>query len=633
MRRKISCPIMFSNLSYENRADYLVLLKETEAERVFIATGRDFIFTKFDNQYEKALKELGNHIQYFKQEGLEVGIWVNSFGFGNPLSVKEAKVTTGMTKIKSILGKEVGDAFCPEDSDYVELFCYQLRRIAELNPTMIMLDDDLCLSVRPGIGCFCDKHIALLEEELGYPVNFDSLFEEMFSGARNELRDAWLKVMGNTLRKFCRMVRKAVDSVNTNIRMGFCAGYTSWDIEGVTASELSHILAGNTKPFLRFTGAPYWVSKMSNRFPGQRLHNVIEFAREQEVWCREEGIEIFNEADSYPRARYQVPANLLECFDAATVASSDMDTLKYLFDYFSDTNYETGYIRIHKKNKGLYEFLEKHFNEKETIGVQVYERMRKIADMELSAEWNEKQIMTTELPVAAAILTSNGIPVTYEKNAECAVAFNVNVDMIEEMPKRLIIDVVAAKRLQEKGIDVGLEEMVLIGTKVCPSVEVFEHNCISIAASKGRYFDCKLKEGANIESYFEVNGRKIPASYTYKKDGVEYLVYTFDAYSIPQSGTVFCSYGRQAQLFDFYSDFPIVRKSPYLYQLCKRNENETVAFFANIFEDEMFEFDIELDQVYQEAECYGIDASLNRTVLHVNSEVAPYGMFAIRLVR
>ena len=55
------------------------------------------------------------------------------------------------------------------------------------------------------------------------------------------------------------------------------------------------------------------------------------------------------------------------------------------------------------------------------------------------------------------------------------------------------------------------------------------------------------------------------------------------------------------------------------------------AFFANIFEDELFDFEIELDREYKSVECYGVEATLEGKVLKVHSEVAPYGMFAIRL--
>lgn len=628
MKRNMSCPVLFDNVTYENRAEYVRMIKEVGARRVFIAPGREFIFRK---EMDERVKRLQDHVQYFQGEGLEVGVWVNSFGFGNPFSKEEAGIAAGFTKIRAVSGRELGDAICPEDERYVAMFCEQIQRIASVKPDLIMLDDDLCLSVRPGIGCFCEKHIQLMEEKLGHPINRETMQEDFFEGPKNAYRDAWLDVMSETMKKFCYQVREALDEVDESIRLGFCAGYTSWDMEGATAIELTHILAGNTKPFLRFTGAPYWVSKMSNRFPGQRLHNIIEFARAQMKWCENEGIEVFNEADSYPRARYQVPGNLLECFDAATVASDDMDTLKYLFDYFSSTGYETGYLKLHKKNAGLYEFLEQHFTEKKAVGVQVYERMQKFADFDIPKGWNQKQIMMTELPVAAAILTGLSVPVTYEENPECAVAFHENVDAVTTMPKRMILDMVAAKRLQEKGVDVGLLDVPKTTREMSPPVECFGKERISIASSSGIYYDCQVKENAVIESVFELDGEEMIASYTYDNGETKFLVYAFDAYSIPQSGTVFCSYGRQQQLFDFYADYPVLKKCPYVYQLCKRDEKETVAFFANIFEDEIFDFEVELDKEYKHVDCYGITAKLCGKVLKVYSEVPAYGMFAIRL--
>ena len=627
MKRTLSCPIMLSNFSAENREDYLNMAREVEASRIFIAVGREAVYYEDPQQVFPPLAEA---IRYFRANGMEVGVWINSYGFGVPLTPEGKKLTQGMARIRSALGEEREDALCPEDPRYTALFCDQMRRIAETEPDLIMLDDDLCLSVRPGLGCFCDFHMKKLEEKTGRALNPNTLMQDFFVGGRNPLRDAFCEVMAETNRAFCAAVRRAVDEVNSRIRVGFCAGYTSWDIEGATAAELTHLLAGNTKPFLRYTGAPYWVSKMVNRFPGQRLHSVIEFTRAQAHWCRNEGIECFNEADSYPRARYQVPANLLECFDAATVASSGMDSLKYLFDYYSSTGYETGYAKLHKKNRPLYAFLEEGFASKKAAGVQVFERMRKFADMEFPEGWNQKRIMTTSHPMAAAVLTALTVPVTYEENPACGVAFNVNVDAVETMPKRMILDLVAAERLQARGIDVGLEKAELLPGEPNPPFERFGEERVSIYGSQGRYFRCALKSGAVVESVFEME-EEIPASYRYFNGETDFLVYTFDAYSVPQGGTVFCSYARQQQLLDFYSDFPVVRKAPFLYSLCKRSEGETAVFFANLFEDELFDFEIELDRDYADVTCFGAEVSLEGRRLKVRSEVAPYGMFALCL--
>ena len=254
MKRNLSCPVMFSNLDAENRSDYLKTAREAGAFRIFIAVGRDALYYEDPDTVFPVLAE---HIRWFRENGMETGVWINSYGFGVPLTPLGEKLTQGMTRIRSALGEERVDAFCPEDPRYTALFCDQLRRIAETDPDLIMLDDDLCLSVRPGLGCFCEHHMKKLEEKTGKKLNFSSLMQDFFVGGKNPLREAFLEIMAETNRTFCTAVRNAVDEVNARIRVGFCAGYTSWDIEGATAAELTHILAGNTKPFLRFTGAPY----------------------------------------------------------------------------------------------------------------------------------------------------------------------------------------------------------------------------------------------------------------------------------------------------------------------------------------------------------------------------------------
>lgn len=629
MSRKLIVPEMLSNLNRDNRDEYLRQLKEAKADRLFIAVDRCHFF---ENDRSAMTEKLAEYVHFFEAGGIEVGAWVQAFGFGNPLTKREAAVSQGMTKIKSVMGNECGDAFCPEDPQYMERYCAVIKSIARAKPTLLMLDDDLCLSVRPGIGCFCDNHMQLLEKRLGRPLNKDTMARELFTGAENEARRAWLDVMGDSLRKFCRTVRQSVDEVDPSIRVGFCAGFTSWDIEGADAIELSNILAGDQEPFLRFTGAPYWVAPHWNRFCGQRLHGVIEFAREQEVWCKNTGIECFSEADSYPRPRYHIPGNLLECFDAAMIASGNTGDLKYLFDYFAPPTYETGYLRLHKKNQGLHAFLEDCFWDKKPVGVRVFERMHKFADMELPERFAEGAIMETALPLAAAVLTSLCVPVHYEEdNFDCAIAFGENVLDVKTLPKYMILDMKSALILQKQGVDVGILEAKLFEDGIIPFIEEFPDKRITITHPAGRYYDCCLKDTVKVESYFVVEDTRFPAVLTCASGNTKFLILNADAYSIRQSSSIFCSYARQEQILKFYSDFPVIRNSPFVYQLCKREGNETVAFFANIFEDELWDFEIELDRIYQNAECYGIEAELKGDRLHVTSAVPAYGMFAVKL--
>ena len=292
MEYKIFVPVMNSNITKQNREEYVKMFRDCSAARIFIAIDRYILFEEDRREF---LSSLGDNIKYFTDSGFETGVWLQAFGFGDTLSPVAEKKAINYTPLKSVSGRVIknGDAFCPSNENFVNDYCTLIKDIASLNPSMIMLDDDLCLSVRPGLGCFCDNHMKMLSDKIGKSHTLDEIRDNIFTGGKNIYRDIYLSVMGDTLRNFCRKVRETIDSVNPNIRAGLCAGYTSWDIEGADSSELSVILAGNLKPFLRFTGAPYWVSKDVVRFGGLKLSTVIECTRAQEKWCRNKGIESF----------------------------------------------------------------------------------------------------------------------------------------------------------------------------------------------------------------------------------------------------------------------------------------------------------------------------------------------------
>lgn len=624
MKNKLYVPLYCGNFTNDNLPIYSRMLKNSGADCVFLALDRESFFTG----EQKFFDNITHFVEYFESEGFECGVWMQAFGFG--ATEKNHLIPKGKyTKIKSVLGEELTDAFCPECENYMADYLDWIERVAKIGTKMIMIDDDLCLSVRPGLGYFCKNHMALYEKELGESLEGKNLAKLFFSGKPNKYRKAWLDIQKNVLLSFAERVRRKIDKINPSIRAGFCAGYTSWDIEGADSIEVTTALAGNTKPFLRFTGAPYWVTKCINRFPGQHLSLINELARVQETWCRGTDIEIFAEADSYPRPRYNVASSYIECFDAATVASGGMGDLKYLFEYYAHPENETGYIKRHLKNKPLREFLHTHFDGKKEDGVFVAERMKKVCDMTFSEEFcGEQRFMDSAHMYASAMLSPLGIPTVFENAGDVAIAFNNNVDMIEKLPKKLIIDIKAAEILKSRGVDTGLESAV---KTAIPTFEHFgETRTPLFANAVSEFYDCKLKETAEPLSYFENEFGKLVSAYRYDNGECEFLVFAFDAYATSLNSSLFVSYGRQMQLVDFIGNkFCYIKNEPGIYQICKRGDNETSLFFENLWEDSLFDFDIYLDGEYSSVEFFGEDGALNGDKIHITSEIAPYGMFAV----
>ena len=627
---KLYIPVMNSNITVENINEYLDIFREMNADTIFISYDRENLFS-FDRK--ESLKELNEKIRFFESNGLEVGVWVQAFGFANILDEEARKKTENFVRIRSVTGNEhIGgfDEFCPLDENFLKLYCSFIRDIASVNPSMIMLDDDLCLSVRPGIGCFCQNHLKVYEEKIGEKVEIKSLKNLIFTNSKNRYRSAWLEMMHDTLCDFCKEVRNAVDSVNDKIRVGICASYTSWDIEGASTAELSKILAGKTKPFFRFAGAPYWVSRDINRFPGQRLNSVIECARMQIKWCEGEDIEMFSESDSYPRPRYHVPASYIEAFSLDVSTYENIGSLKYVCDYFSSPAYERGYVELHRKNKPVYDFIKKYFHNKKFCGVSVIEKMNKIENTVLPGFFiGEENIMSSRFfSSAAAMLTSLSIPVTYDEG-DCVAAFGDNAACLDKLPKKLITDYPGAMALMKKGFDVGIKSSKRCGT---PGTEHYPNDRVLLFGLRSLYYECELKENANVQTVFEdMNKKKFPASYTCSSDGCEMLVFTFDASLENQSSDVFLSYYRQKQLLDFTGDYPIIKGKPGLYEILKKDDNSLSVLIQNLFEDSVFDGVIELGESFGKMEIVGAEATLENNRIVFSSEIHPYDTVAVYL--
>ena len=195
------------------------------------------------------MKELRENCAYFKVNGFETGAWVWTFWLENNKS---------FTNMRSLNGTEITEFMCPLDKSFVEFAAGYIRDIAETGVDIIQFDDDFrygFLSDSP--ACLCDRHIAEICRLTGEQLTREEIQKHILTGGKNKYRDAYLKANGDALRAFAAEMRRAVNQVNPEIRLGACACLTAWDIDGTNAAELAKILAGKTRPFVRLIGAPY----------------------------------------------------------------------------------------------------------------------------------------------------------------------------------------------------------------------------------------------------------------------------------------------------------------------------------------------------------------------------------------
>ncbi len=601
---KISVPVMNSNVNKNNRDAVLKELRRFDAERVFLAT--DF-YTLDENKQKEIFATLKENCEFFKANGLEVGSWVWAF------EMPEKSDFKGM---RTILGEEHPERICPTDDNFVKFSQEYIRNFAKCGVDLIMFDDDFTYNFFTDTtpGCLCDRHIAMINEITGESNDREALASLIMSGGKNKYRDAYLKANGDALRSFAKAIREAVDEINPDIRVGKCSCMASWDIDGTTSDEIARILAGNTKPFYRFIGAPYWAVRTSF---GVSLQDAVELERMESSWKTDNDIEVFAEGDAYPRPRYNCPASYIEGFETAIRASGCTDgILKYGIDYTSSIDYETGYARFHERNRELYKGIDEMFSGKKHCGIRVYESMNKVADMEMETAVNKcADIEYLFQPKAARTLAHNTIPSVYEGDGVCGIVFDENARSLplSTLKNGLIIDISAAEILMKRGIDVGIKK---IGSECTGQKErnTNTNNMIFHYHTPITTFDNEYNENVKILSVLETEKGDIALSYLYENaDRNKFLVFNANSrlngegkYRNTRFGpeNVFRNYERSRQIAEFAeyaSDKKLpayVYGCPELYIQCKESDGKLAVGLWNFFADEAFDFTVELSESY-----------------------------------
>ena len=620
---KISVPLMCGNITRAGRDDLLAHLRELNAERVFLALST----YEFDPLVKKrVLDELADHCAFFHEQGFEVGVWTWTFWVRGEHSYRLMKTVDSD-------GSQITNSACPTDERFVDFAAEYIADLAKCGVDLIMFDDDFRYSVINGsVACLCDAHIRMIEKKTGESLDRAALRDRILSGGKNKFRDAWLEANGEAFEYFARRVRQSVDRVNPKVRIGACACLSSWDIDGIDAYRLARILAGDNKPFVRLIGAPYWAARGSWDC---MLQDVIEQERMESVWTRNGEIEIMAEGDAYPRPRLNCPAAYLEGFDTAIRASGATDgILKYGIDYTSSANYETGYVKAHRRNRPLYGEIDRLFGDKTATGVRVYEFPQKVADMEVGEKPVHPNVLQYSFfSTAARSLSACSIPTTYEGRGVCGACFGPSARYLTpEMRKGgLIVDAEAARILHSMGVDVGIETL---GKRASTTLEHFldpEEYTVTQGMAVYRHI---FREGIKVCSEAAVveqssalshmtddeNATMVPMSYLYEnRDGERYLVLNFDTRFIQKgaktdamryyersrqyaSAVEWLSHGKHLPAFCF--------GNPNLYTMTKTRDGAMAVGLWNFFADTVVEPTVKLDRAYTNLTCIGCSGKL-----------------------
>lgn len=620
-------------------------------------SGTDTIFLIFhrvlanDDMLRDNIKSFKKTRKKFMDYGFTVNAWLApTIGYGGRSSC-DNDAPEKYTRIVTDLGRVTEGAFCPLDENFTADFMNTLKALAETGVEEIMFEDDYTLTGGKMFhehGCCCERHMKLLSKKLGEDVSREFISEKLYSSDGIGYRHTFLEVMGETLADFTKKVEKTIHGVNPNIRIGLSANASSYLMEGITTGELSKLTAGNTQPFIRMTGAPYWDNIPT--FAGN-----IEAIRLQTYWLSDCGAELINEGDVYPRPRHWIPAAYLEGYDMVLRADGNCGgILKYMTDYTSRANYETGYIDRHIRNKPHYEETERRFGGKKCVGLNIVENLDTFANAEFGDDVTRDTYHNYgafQPLISQWFAVDNSLPIAYGQKNSASIVFGENARGVDEeiLKNGVIIDAYAAKILMQRGIDVGIKSY----KKTHPMpVEYFceaDDYTIATANPDAIYYDFEIDEKAEVLSEFlKIEGnfgnysehlwksaQRCPACYYYKNDkDYGFLVYSFVAEAswakgIWQKG-LFRNYYRQEQICRGVEKLQgrklpaMCMKNPELYILCKKDDGSMAVGLWNFFADGVINPEIVLDGEYSRADFYNCSGRLDGDKIILDGEILPY---------
>lgn len=652
----------YAELAKQTNADLFVIVKNIFGDKAL---------------FQKEVDELRQKAAFFHARGVSLGAWLcpTTGHEGMGLTIGEEGKHFTHRQVADYSGEEpklIETAFCPLDENFKKDFAWKMGQIARTGVTRSLFEDDFRLSGPPitKIACCCKLHMDAFAKKIGREVPLKELRDLLYNHEDLRYRKAWMELKRETMLSFVQALREAVDKVNPQFRIGISASRLNYDIDGATIQELAKTAAGETKPFVRLTGAPYWARENNT------LSAVIESNRMQFGWFAGSDIEIITEGDPYPRPRSRIPAAYLEAFDQILRATDGSDGIyKYMTAYREGPGYEDGYTQFHMKNQDLYGLIDELFKGKKSVGLQPYIRQQKLSnahfdDLEPFEEFGAYYRLDSVIPPEAYLVTDCSVPTAYAECGYAGLAFGENARYLTEaqLKNGIITDLKGAKILTEKGIDVGLLGYTRVAAN--PAEEYFHKDDMAIAIGQPspfplRFYRTSLRKNAKVISTFRYGddlpqfggynadldenavAEDFPACYLYENaQGQKFCVYTFVALNVQNrdiyngfSGNFFVSYCRQRQIFES-AEWLQGRKlpaqslqNPYLFILCKEDGEYRYVGLWNLWEDEILQPQIQLETPAEQVTFYRTEGYCDGSTVHLTQPLKPYECAFLKIKR
>ena len=622
-------PIHGRTLSYDNREIYLSQLRAADVANIVIVA--------FEMEREGAYEALSDHIAFYRENGVEAGIWLGTtIGHGsNPMigAIPPPKYPT----LVRLDGAKLPGTRCPLSPEFRRDFSRYCADLARTGAKTLLLDDDFRLSRRDGGGvyCTCDAHLGEISRLVGEPVSREMLRELAFAGEENKYRTAFLKAAGDSLRLLARDIRAAVDEVDPSVRVALCGAHSLWDLDGVDGLELTQILAGKNPPLLRLHGAPYWPTLSTSK----NLPTVFEIARMFASFSDDGRTTLLAEGDVFPRPRYNVPASHLELFDSVIRADgAHHGILKYMVNYSASAEHDLGYLEAHEYDLPLLKKASELFSGRTPFGVRVHVAPHRLknADAALSPPSDQ-----SPFPAAGVILQEAGIPTVYRGKGFADAAFGEEGRYVDlsACENGLFLDAVSAIYLTRRGVDVGLmDEGTLTMKRLSALVTRDPRNHNLLLSAEARVLSANLRENAEVLLYAVSGEEELPLVYRYENASGQRFLITLHAgdcfrNTIPlQKAFLYTEAIRAGVEFMTGRPLPVgLPAGPGIYSLVSVGDGSLSILLLNCTADRVLFPRVTLDREIRSVEGFGCTGHAEGTAVVLDAPLPAYAFVLLEV--
>lgn len=559
--------------------------------------------------------------------GIELGWWITG-------TLKTGPSDDFIRQVK-INGESHPFSNCPSDPEYIKRFCENITLFTSIaNPDFIITEDDF--SIAAAQGCYCKYHLEAFEKLSGRYYSREELASVFSSDSPKDIEIAklWRENLKNSLVNFAKEMRKAIDSVDPKIPIGYMQS-GGVDFEGGGTYEIAKALAGeNHTPFSRIYGTFYCGFK-AKKLPEHTFHAIYSKQHIPKDFL------FYHESDTFPHTRHFTSGAQMNAL-MGTMYSCGFDGSTFqVASLLDEQTEETAYGKMFDRERTRFNAINKLAKKCELSGVGLcYDPFYNTYDTSVK----------DYISLWSHCIGRFGIPYT---TLESDVAFwdvrqakySSDEEIITALSKGLFLDGEAAKKLCERGfgkyLGVSVGKDVTEGNNLIYDLGTREVICEKFANDgNGRNMHC-----AHLLS-IEGNGKMLELTVTDEKcevvteyyDGLKnYICPTMTRFENSLGGKIVVmgmtldgnrsqalyTYRRQRLIQDLLSwcsdSFWYVKDAPDVFALLNLPKADDCADFkamltlVNLCEDSLDEVKIHLSNTMENvSEIYYVDINGER---------------------